>query len=68
MLKKIKTFFGRARGTHGDRRNIVEQGSAWYCTECRLVFLSKAESEKHSCAYTLADTIASMRKRDEGGE
>ena len=65
MLEKIRTFFGRARGLHGDRRNIVEQGSAWYCTDCRLIFLSKSESEKHNCAYTLRDAVVAMRKRDE---
>jgi hypothetical protein len=27
--------------------------------------LSKSESEKHSCVYTLADTITAIRKKDE---
>jgi hypothetical protein len=65
MLEKIRTFFGKERGLHGDRRTIVSQGSAWYCTDCRLIFLSKSESEKHSCVYTLTDSIVAMRKKDE---
>ena len=49
MLEKIKTFFGREKGTHPSKSTVVAQGTAWYCTECRLVFLTKEAGEKHEC-------------------
>jgi hypothetical protein len=58
MLKHIRTFFGRTK----NKTNIVEQGSAWYCTECNLVFLTKQAGDKHSCEYRFQDTIVRMRK------
>jgi hypothetical protein len=45
MLKHIRTFFGRTK----NKTNIVEQGSAWYCTKCKLVFLTKQAGEQHKC-------------------
>jgi hypothetical protein len=62
MLKHIRTFFGRTKGTHQDKQTIVAQGSAWYCTECGLVFITKAAGAQHSCEYRLQDTIVKMRK------
>ena len=62
MLEKIRTFFGREKGTHPSKTTIVEQGSAWYCTECRLVFVTKAAGDQHSCEYRLQDSIVRMRK------
>ena len=58
MLKKIRAFFGRTR----NKATIVEQGSAWYCTECRLVFVTKAAGDQHSCEYRFQDSIVGMRK------
>jgi hypothetical protein len=49
MLEKIRTFFGKVRGLHGERKVIVQQGSAWVCTRCRMVFLTKEAGEKHGC-------------------
>lgn len=49
MLEKIRTFFGRLRGLHGNRKTVVEQGTAWVCTTCRMVFLTKQAGEKHEC-------------------
>lgn len=65
MLKAIRTFFGREKGTHTDKVTIVEQGSAWYCTECRLVFITKAAGDTHSCEYRFQDAIVEMRKNAE---
>ena len=65
MLEKIRTFFGREKGTHPSKTTIVEQGSAWYCTECRLVFITKAAGDKHSCGYRFQDSIVKMRMNDE---
>ena len=62
MLKHIRTFFGRTKGIHQDKQTIVAQGSAWYCTECGLVFITKAAGAQHSCEYRLQDTIVKMRK------
>lgn len=49
MLEKIRTFIGRAYGIHQNKKTVVEQGSAWYCKQCRLVFLTKEAGEKHDC-------------------
>jgi len=49
MLEKIRTFFGKMRGLHGEREVVVQQGSAWVCTRCRIVFLTKEAGEKHDC-------------------
>jgi hypothetical protein len=47
MLEQIKTFFGKLRGLHGQRKVIVEEGLLWKCTKCGLIFLNKKEGEKH---------------------
>jgi len=64
MLKHIRTFFGRTK----NKTNIVEQGAAWYCTECRLVFLTKQAGDKHSCELQLQDVIVRIRKNAETEE
>ena len=68
MLEKIKTFFGKVRVRHADKTTIVEVGSAWYCTECRLVFLTRRVGDKHSCEYRLQDSIVRMSKDAETKE
>jgi hypothetical protein len=62
MIEAIRTFFGRTKGIHQDKTTVVAQGTAWYCTECRLVFLTKAAGDQHSCEYRLQDSIVRMRK------
>ena len=62
MLERIRTFFGRTKGVHQDKETIVSQGSAWYCTECKLVFITKAAGAQHSCELRLQDVIVRMRK------
>ena len=49
MLERIRTFFGRTKGTHQDKTTVVAQGTAWYCTKCRLVFMTKEAGEQHKC-------------------
>jgi len=58
MLERIKTFFGRTK----NKTTIVAQGSAWYCTECKLVFITKSAGNQHSCEYRFQDVIVGMRK------
>jgi hypothetical protein len=50
MLERIRTFFGRLIGKHADKKTVVVMGSAWACTKCKLVFLTKIEGDKHDCA------------------
>jgi hypothetical protein len=50
MLERIRTFFGKLIGKHADKRTVVVMGSAWACTKCKLVFLTKIEGDKHDCA------------------
>jgi hypothetical protein len=64
MLERIRTFFGRTK----NKSTIVVQGSAWYCTECRLVMLTKAAGDKHSCEYRFQDSIVRINKDAETKE
>ena len=50
MIEKIRTFFGRVLGLHEKKRTIVVIGSAWTCTKCKLIFLTKREGDNHDCA------------------
>jgi len=68
MLERIRTFFGRENGLHPNKSTIVEQGSAWYCTDCRLVFITKAAGNQHSCELRFQDSIVKMRMDDERKE
>ena len=68
MLERIRTIFGREMGLHPNKTTVVAQGSAWYCTECRLVFITKAAGDKHSCELRFQDSIMSMRRNDERKE
>ena len=49
MLEAIRTFFGKLRGEHGNRKTIVEQGFVWRCTSCQLIFLTRTAGEQHIC-------------------
>ena len=62
MLEKIRTFFGNTKGIHQDKTTVVAQGTAWYCTECKLVFLTESAGNQHSCEYRFQDAIVGMRK------
>ena len=55
MLERIRAFFK-------PESTIVAKGTAWYCTECRLVFVTKQAGAQHSCEYRFQDTIVRMRK------
>jgi len=65
MIERIRTFFGREKGMHPNKSTIVAQGTAWYCTECRLVFITKLAGDQHSCEYGFQDSIVGMRKNAE---
>jgi len=53
VLEMIKTFWGRVRGMHGDRRIEVVEGLIWRCKECEFVFLTKANAEAHECGQLI---------------
>jgi hypothetical protein len=57
MLERIRTFFGRLIGPHADKKTVVAMGSAWACTKCRLVFITKREGDKHECAEIYRDGV-----------
>jgi hypothetical protein len=52
MIEKIRAFFSP--------KAIVKSGAAWYCDDCKLVFITKAASDKHSCEYRFQDSIVRM--------
>jgi hypothetical protein len=49
MLEAIRTFWGKVRGLHGERKTIVEQGLVYRCTQCHLIFTTKSAGEQHKC-------------------
>jgi hypothetical protein len=55
-MQKIRTFFGKVK----NKTTIVKSGAAWYCDDCKLVFITKAASDKHSCEYRFQDSIVRM--------
>jgi len=57
MLERIRTFFGKLTGTHADKKTVVVAGSAWVCTKCKLVFITKREGDKHDCTEVYRDGI-----------
>ena len=65
MLEQIRTFFGRVHGIRQDKKTVVQQGTAWVCTECHMVFLAKQAATKHNCEYTFQDSIVGMKKNAE---
>jgi hypothetical protein len=56
MLERI--FLRRTK----DKSTIVAKGSAWYCTDCKLVFVTKLAGDKHSCEYRFQDSIVRIGK------
>ena len=52
MLETIKTFFGKVRGSHGERRTVVQEGLVWRCSNCYLIFTTKLAGEQHDCKET----------------
>ena len=57
MLERIRTFFGRLIGTHANKKTSVVVGTAWACTKCKLVFLTKRDGDKHDCAEIYGNGI-----------
>jgi hypothetical protein len=53
MLEAIRTFFGKSRGEHGERRTVVQEGLVWRCSNCYLIFLTKSAGEQHECEERL---------------
>jgi len=49
MLEAIKTFFGKVRGAHGERRTVMQEGLVWRCNNCYLIFTTKIAGENHKC-------------------
>ena len=68
MLERIRTFFGRTKGIRQNKTTVVAQGSAWYCTDCRLVFLTASAGDRHSCELRFQDSIVKTRKDAEIGK
>jgi hypothetical protein len=64
MLERIRTFFGREKGRTQTSQPLLPK-AAWYCTECRLVFMTKVAGDKHSCEYRFQDSIVKMRMNNE---
>jgi predicted nucleotidyltransferase len=53
MIETIRTFFGKVRGQHENKRTIVVEGELWRCTKCKMIFLNKQAGEQHECSERL---------------
>ena len=49
MIQQIRTFYGRERGSKGNKRTDVVMGIAWICLGCGKVFTNKQLSALHRC-------------------
>lgn len=49
MLEAIRTFFGKLRGEHGNRKTVVQEGMLYKCTKCHLIFTTRTAGEQHDC-------------------
>jgi hypothetical protein len=49
MIQQIRTFYGRERGSKGNKRTDVVMGIAWLCLGCGKVFTNKQLSALHRC-------------------
>lgn len=49
MIQQIRTFYGRERGSKGDRKTHVVMGIAWICLGCGKVFTNKSLADIHKC-------------------
>lgn len=49
VIEKIRTFFGKVRGQHENKRTVVVESVAWYCAKCKQVWLDRDEAYFHTC-------------------
>jgi len=49
MIRKIRTFYGRKNGQHGNKQTTVDMGHAWLCEKCGEVILYEHLTPKHFC-------------------
>jgi hypothetical protein len=49
MIRKIRTFYGKQNGQHGDKKTTVNIGVAWLCEKCGEVILYEHLTAKHFC-------------------
>jgi len=59
-VELIRTFFGKTRGQHENKRTVVTESVAWRCTNCGQIFLKKFEASEHEI-HRLCE---STRRRD----
>jgi hypothetical protein len=65
MIRKIRTFYGRQKGQHGNKKTTVDMGVAWLCEKCGEVILYEHLTPKHFCKrlikpVVLGDTGSSL--------
>ena len=46
ITEQIRNFFGRI---HLPPAGIQPKGRLWQCSQCHLLFLNKAEGDRHKC-------------------
>jgi hypothetical protein len=66
MIRKIRTFYGRAKGGNRNTTTTVDMGVAWLCEKCGEVILYEHLTPKHFCRrqikpVVLGDTESSLQ-------
>jgi YgiT-type zinc finger domain-containing protein len=49
MIRKIRTFYGKRHGQHGNKVTTIDQGEAWLCEKCGEVIFFEHLVPKHFC-------------------
>ena len=59
MIRKIRTFYGKQTGQHGDKKTTVNIGVAWLCEKCGEVILYEHLTPKHFCRRLIKPVVHS---------
>ena len=59
MIRKIRTFYGKQNGQHGDKKTTVNIGVAWLCEKCGEVIFFEHLVPKHFCKSQIKPVVHS---------
>jgi len=59
MIRKIRTFYGRAKGGNRNTTTTVDMGHAWLCEKCGEVILYEHLTPKHFCRRQIKPVVHS---------
>ena len=57
MIRKIRTFYGKRHGQHGNKVTTIDRGEAWLCEKCGKVIFFEHLVPKHFCKRQIKPVI-----------